>query len=805
MPPRTNYINFIDFNKLFNKNNPTYLFADINAKHYTLGNNSVNKRGQHINYFIRQNKCVHIGPNFPTIITRNSMTNPDIVLKNPIAYHNIKFEVGPLTPSDHIPIIATISTNPLQIKINPRKCFHKADWNKYRQEFDEIDTRMDAQNTKADIDKHLDSWTKSVQKASDKHIPVIKYRVIPGIRPTHDIQILEIIYRNLINDINTSGSNYNKYQRLTELRQDINEKYKQLYNDNWTRLINKLQTTQCSKQFHKSINRMMGTSQKSHAPYLKDNAGNRLHTPQDKEKLFTEHWTNIFTDDDNNGDFDEENIEAVTHYMQNNEHLTTTYEQSDMSRLDIIHMPYITIEELTQTLKTFKQKAPGPTGITTIQLRQLPPKMKYYLLNIFNHSIATGYFPVRLKHANIIFIPKPDKSQHSVQNYRPISLLDIQSKLLDKILNKRLNRHLTNNNILHDRQHGFRQQRGTETALATLHETITIHMAQKHTTDIVLRDVTKAFDKVWTLGLQYKISQLNMHINFTKTLNNFLSNRTASVTIENHTGPPIQLQTGVPQGACLSPTLYSLYTNDIPQPIPKTEYIAYADDITQISAGKHNHKYAAKNTQRAIEQINTYEKKWKIQTNTSKFTVIPISRQKTTDITIGNTTIVYKLTGTVLGLHFNSFGFTPQISHRKAIASANLTKLLRFKDLPPKTKKDLYLTYVRPALIYPIIPIHTQSKTQISKLQKIQNKAIRFITGTSRADHITSEFLHQLIELPPINVILHEQANKIWTKIETNIPTLYNSLNIPPDASEHNRFRSSKRIAEQPTPEPIYL
>lgn len=805
IPPRTNYINFIDFNKLFNKPHPTYLFADLNAKHYTLGCNSINRRGQHIDYFIKHNKCTHIGPNFPTFFGHNSQTNPDIVLQNAAAYHNIKFEAGPTTPSDHIPIIATLSANPLQIKIKPRKCFHKVNWDKYRNEFDNIDSQINVNSTKADIDKHLDIWTNAIKSASDKHIPTLNYRVIPGIRATHDIQSIEILYNSLINDIKTTGPNYDKYTRLIELRRNMNDRYKQLYNENWARLIDKLQTTTNSAQFHKSINRMMGTAQKSHAPYLKDNTDNRAHTPQEKEALFTEHWKEIFTEDEDNDAFDKDNIEAVTQYMLNNKHLTTTYDCSDLNRLDIIQMPYITIEELIQTLRTFKQKAPGPTGITTLQIKQLTVKMKYYLLNIFNHAISTGYFPDKLKHANIIFIPKPNKSPHLVQNYRPISLLDVHGKLLDKILNNRLYRHLSNNNILHDRQHGFRRLRGTDTALATLYETLSISQAQRHTTYVVLRDVTKAFDKVWTLGLQYKIAQLNLHINFTKTLNNYLINRTASVSIQTHIGPPIQLQSGVPQGACLSPTLYSLYTNDIPQPLPKTDYIAFADDITQISTGKHNYRFTALNTRRAIEQINNFERRWKIQTNTTKFTVIPISRRKTADISIDNTIIPYKNSGTVLGLHFNTHGFTPQIAHRKGIATANLNKLARFSNLPPRTKKKLYLTYVRPALIYPIIPIHTQSKTQISKLQKIQNKATRFITGTTRADSITSQHLHKITGLQPINIVLHEQAHKIWQKIENNIPTLYEQLSFPPNTKEHSRFRSSKTKANLPTPEPVFL
>jgi len=804
VPPRTNYLNFIDLNKLFSKPHPSYLFADLNAKHYTLGNTNSNKRGQHINYFLQQNKCHHIGPFFPTIIRHNSATNPDIVLKNNHAFHNIHFKPGPLTPSDHIPIITKISTNPIQIAIKPRRCFHKTDWDNYRQELENTDTDVAQHNTKTDIDRHLDSWTDAVKNATEKHIPTISYRTIPGIRPTQEIQILEIQHTDLMTEIQTNGPTADKYEQLRNLRTQIRDTYKRLHDETWTKLIEKLQNTNCPRQFHKSINRMMGNAQKTHAPYIKDRQGNRLDTPQEKETLFTQHCTTIFTEDDNNDDFDKDHIETIEQYMHNNRQLNTCYNNSDLTRLDNNDMPPITMDELTNTIKTFKQKAPGPTGITTIQIRQLPINMKQYLLDIFNHAISTGYFPDKIKHANFIFIPKPNKSPHQVENYRPISLLDVHGKILDKILNTRLNRHLNRHNILHPRQHGFRQQRGTDTALATFHETIAINMAQRHYTDIILRDVTKAFDKVWTIGLQYKISQLHLHDTFTKTLNNYLINRIATVSIENHIGPHFNLNSGVPQGACLSPTLYSLYTNDIPHPLLNTDYIAYADDITQITSGRYKQKDAARNTKHAIEQINTYENKWKIQTNTGKFTVIPLSRHKTTDITINNTPITYEKSGKILGLHFNKFGFAPQITARKHIALANLNKLYRFQDLPTQTKKKLYLTYIRPALIYPIIPLHTQPITQIRQLQTVQNKAIRFITNTRLIERKSSRQLHLQLKLPSINTILHTHANKIWDKIENNIPELYNQLKLPENSKQHNRFRSSKTIARQPAPIPIY-
>ena len=87
----------------------------------------------------------------------------------------------------------------------------------------------------------------------------------------------------------------------------------------------------------------------------------------------------------------------------------------------------------------------------------------------------------------------------------------------------------------------------------------------------------------------------------------------------------------------------------MPEPLPNTDYIAFADDFTQITAGRYKYKDAARNTQHAIQQINRYENKWKIKTNKNRFQIVPISRIKTSDITINNI-LQYTNKGKILGL-----------------------------------------------------------------------------------------------------------------------------------------------------------
>ena len=116
--------------------------------------------------------------------------------------------------------------------------------------------------------------------------------------------------------------------------------------------------------------------------------------------------------------------------------------------------------------------------------------------NIFNVSFSAGYFPTSFKKAIIKFIPKDNKNTLNPLNYRPISLLEVPGKIYERVVQGRLNAFLNDNNIIKDRQHGFRPLKGTSTALTIIHETIANSLANKNQVYVVLRDVSKAFDKV---------------------------------------------------------------------------------------------------------------------------------------------------------------------------------------------------------------------------------------------------------------------------------------------------------------------
>ena len=202
----------------------------------------------------------------------------------------------------------------------------------------------------------------------------------------------------------------------------------------------------------------------------------------------------------------------------------------------------------------------------------------------------------------MIYILKEGKSPIEHINYRPISLLNIPGKIFEKILNNRIIQHLEMNNLQTPRQHGFRKNRGTHTATAILNETIATAFGNGNKVNVVLEDISKAFDKVWHDEL--KLIQANFPTYLVRINSYYLENRTAAIRIGTFLGQKFPLLSGVPQGGYLSPTLFALYTADLPPPSGNNESIIYADGITQIIQKKGSENYLARETARSRDNKN---------------------------------------------------------------------------------------------------------------------------------------------------------------------------------------------------------
>ena len=127
-----------------------------------------------------------------------------------------------------------------------------------------------------------------------------------------------------------------------------------------------------------------------------------------------------------------------------------------------------------------------------------------------------------------------------------------------------------------------------------------------------------------------------------------------------------------------------------------------------------------------ITKINKFENEWKIKTNRDKFKIIPMAQKKMEDVIVEGDILEYAKEGNILGQTINTTGFIKHIATRIRKAKETLKNIYIFYQFPVKIKLHLVKTLILPILYYPPIPTHTLSMTQIKKIQKVQNKALRY-------------------------------------------------------------------------------
>ena len=163
--------------------------------------------------------------------------------------------------------------------------------------------------------------------------------------------------------------------------------------------------------------------------------------------------------------------------------------------------------------------------------------------------------------------------------YRPISLISVVAKTLEKCLLPYITANITQTPT----QHGYKAQHSTVIALHTLNNTVAKgfnQMAPPVRTITVALDMSKAFDTVNTHTLIGKLLQTSTPGTILKLVANYIKGRKAYTSFRNHKSIQRQVNTGVPQGGVLSPNLFNIHTADIPTPTAPVQVMLYADDIT---------------------------------------------------------------------------------------------------------------------------------------------------------------------------------------------------------------------------------
>ena len=169
-------------------------------------------------------------------------------------------------------------------------------------------------------------------------------------------------------------------------------------------------------------------------------------------------------------------------------------------------------------------KASGPNAISNRILRELSSELSTPLCSLFNHSLHTGCVPISYKEANVTHVPK--KGDLSiVSNYRPMSLLNTEYKVFERLVFKHLYNPLHRHNLISSLQSGFMPRDSTVNQLVYLYNTVCQTLDAGKEVHVVFCDISKAFDRVWHSGLLLKLQAAGVTGEVLAWFKSYLSNR----------------------------------------------------------------------------------------------------------------------------------------------------------------------------------------------------------------------------------------------------------------------------------------
>ena len=194
---------------------------------------------------------------------------------------------------------------------------------------------------------------------------------------------------------------------------------------------------------------------------------------------------------------------------------------------------------------------------------------------MWRKSLDTGDIPDVLKAQGIIPIFKKG-NKSSPANYRPVSLTSHLIKLFEKVLRIKLVDYLETNDILTDKQHGFRPHRSCLTQLLVHIDNILERVGNECNVDVVYLDFSKAFDKVDHKLLLQKLQKIGIQGKIYEWIRSFLNNRKQRVIVDGEASESAEVKSGVPQGTVLGPVLFLIFINDITEAIEYSDFSLFA-------------------------------------------------------------------------------------------------------------------------------------------------------------------------------------------------------------------------------------
>ena len=231
------------------------------------------------------------------------------------------------------------------------------------------------------------------------------------------------------------------------------------------------------------------------------------------------------------------------------------------------------VKEVLLTLDS--SKAAGPGDICPLLLQNCVAELSPVFVELFNNCFKEKTWPKLWKTGRVIPVHKKGL-RSEVKNYRPVTLLSVISKVMERIIADQIKEHLLNNKLLNNRQYGFLKGMSASDLLLILSHKWNKALDNNMETRAIALDIAGAFDSVWHKGLIHKLQAFGISGNLLSLLQNYLTDRDLIVAMNGRESTHFPIKAGVPQGSLLGPVFWNIYINDLLDAVPDS--VAYADD-----------------------------------------------------------------------------------------------------------------------------------------------------------------------------------------------------------------------------------
>ena len=474
-----------------------------------------------------------------------------------------------------------------------------------------------------------------------------------------------------------------------------------------------------------------------------------------------------------------------------------------------LNIPFLTVYEVGKLISSLgSKKSMGPENIPAYFLQLALPYIVEPLTYIYNLCIESNIFPAALKVAKVIPLPKAsDKS--NPDNFRPISLLPLLSKPLERHIQKHLYDYLDKNTLLHRTQSGFRPKHSCQTALISLCDSWLSSINKTQVVGTLFLDFRKAFDLVDHSILLQKLSLYLPSSPSVRLLQSFLENRFQFVKVNKNISSKEIVKSGVPQGSVLGPLLFLIYINDLPLNInPELTSTLFADDAS-IHTASDNMVDLNQDLQDGLDNVNDWCQKncMSIHPDKTKCMVIT-TRQKhqreplLLSLSLGTQDIDQVSEHKVLGLTLDSeLNWHSHLNSLAKRLSRNVYLLSRLKRFATKDALKLFFeAHINSFVNYVSTVWDSCSGEYMKRINSIHRRAIKLILPDQKLNTDEKFKALNILSLEKqlfynkaviTHKIYHDKAPSYLSSLLKKAPTRYGSSKLILPLPRIDLFKSS--------------